>query len=354
MSRPHRTLAAALLVAIGTAAAPALAQKATGKPAKVYRSGGMTYTDAGKPPLRERRDTQGRLVESVHRVVGEDGTPAIAKTFHQVFGVAPWRPGARANGASNQLRNLEARGAKRIPKSLGVAHDGYGSSVITTAARGRDLATIGARKRRPSLRSIARTVAAAADAVGSQQRRSPYTRRQAGFLHQDLKPEHIFVEDIDAPRPRVTIIDWGNMGEAGIAGYPKEITPAFAAPEMWTSRPRTYATDVYSLGATLRYMVTGETFDGSAFDAAFATDRKNQRAATELLQRGGTVEDAAARFPTNNLEKAIRAELSRPYTAPPGLRAIIDRAMAYDPADRYPSSQALARALRAWAATRAR
>jgi len=322
---------------------------------KVYRTrDGKSYRDAGKPPLRERRDRQGRVTESVHRVVGEDGKPAIAKTFHQVFGVPPWRPGERASGASNQLRNMAARGQRRIPKSLGVAADGSGASVIMTAAKGKNLALIGARKRRPSLRSIARTIAAAADVVGSQQRRSRYSKRPGGYIHQDLKPEHIFVEDINAVRPKVTVIDWGNMMEAGIAQFPKDITPAFASPEMWTNKPRTYAMDVYALGASLRYMVTGQAFDGRAFDEAFAVDRKNQRAAAQFMVGGGSVEEAAARFPTNNLETAIRAELARPYRAPPGLKAIIDKAMAYDPAQRYQSNRALARALRDWAATRKR
>ena len=46
-------------------------------------------------------------------------------------------------------------------------------------------------------------------------------------------------------------------------------------------------------------------------DAAFALDRTNQRAATQLMVRGASVEEAAARYPTNNLETAIRAELAR-------------------------------------------
>ena len=357
MVRQKRTLAACALAAFGlvAAAAPAAAQRAAKKPVKTYKTrDGKTFRDAGKPPLIEHVDRQGRVTESVHRVVGEDGTPAIAKTFHQVFGVPAWRPSERASGASNQLRNMEARGQKRIPKSLGVASDGYGASVIMTAAKGRDLASIGALKRRPSLRSIARTMAAAADVVGQRQRRSPYSKRQGGFLHQDLKPQHIFVEDINAARPKVTVIDWENMVETGTPGYPKMITPAFAAPEVWTAKPRTWASDVYSLGASLRYMVTGQTFDGAAFDAAYAADGKNQRAATQFLRDGGSVEEAAARFPTNHLENAIRAELARPYKAPPGLKAIIDKAMSYNPADRYQSNKALARALREWAATRKR
>ena len=334
----------------------ASASAGTGKTArKVYKTrNGTTFRDTGKPPIKERRDRQGRLTESVHHVVGEDGKPAIAKTFHQVFGTPAWRPGERASGVSNQLRNLEARGVKRIPKSLGVAGDGYGTSVITSAAKGRNLALIGARKRRPSLRSIARTIAAAADVVGSQQRRSPYSKRPGGFIHQDLKPEHIFVEDINAARPKVTVIDWENMSEAGSQSYPKMITPAFAAPEMWTSKPRTYAMDVYALGASMRYMVTGQAFDGRAFDAAYAVDRKNQKAATQFMLDGGSVEEAATRFPTNNLETAIRGELARPYDAPPGLKAIIDKAMSYDPAQRYQTNRAFARALRDWAATRKR
>jgi serine/threonine protein kinase len=223
-----------------------------------------------------------------------------------------------------------------------------------TAAKGRNLAVIGARKRRPSLRSIARTMAAAADVVGSQQRRSPYSKKQGGFIHQDLKPEHIFVEDINAARPKVTVIDWENMTSPGTGDFPKMITPAFAAPEMWTRKPRTYATDVYALGASMRYMVTGQAFDGRAFDDAYAVDRKNQKAATEYMLGGGSVEEAATRFPTNHLETAIRAELARPYNAPPGLKAIIDKAMSYDPAQRYQTNRAFARALRDWAATRKR
>ena len=86
-----------------------------------------------------------------------------------------------------------------------------------------------------------------------------------GLVHRDLKPGNLmFVSSDDNGASTVKVIDFGiakavvektdamALPPGGFVG-----TPAFASPEQFTSAPVDVRSDIYSLGATLWFLLTG-------------------------------------------------------------------------------------------------
>ena len=140
-----------------------------------------------------------------------------------------------------------------------------------------------------------------------------------GLIHRDLKPSNVLVE---AGTGRPVLIDFGlalpqaspNDGPTSIAG-----TPVYMAPEQWTpeSSEVSAATDVYAFGAMAFELLTGSP----PFD---------QETTAGLMFAHLTAE-------------VPRASRNRPQLAP--LDAVLARAMAKAPADRFPDGRALSIAL---------
>jgi WD40 repeat protein/serine/threonine protein kinase len=169
-----------------------------------------------------------------------------------------------------------------------------------------------------------------------------------GIIHRDLKPSNILL----GPYGETLVVDWGLAKAIGsdqdvagtsidetdaalrscsasgsIATLPGTLlgTPMFMSPEQAGGRPDQVgpASDVYSLGATLYCLLTG----------------KPPIADSDLLTMLRDVQTG----------KIVPPRLAN-YRVPAGLEAICLKAMALDPAVRYPSPRELARDLEGWMA----
>jgi uncharacterized RDD family membrane protein YckC len=144
----------------------------------------------------------------------------------------------------------------------------------------------------------------------------------AGILHRDIKPSNCFVDHDGS----VKVGDFGlsvstlardvhqDLAASGFEG-----TPQFAPPEQLRGEPLDVRADIYAVGATLYYLLTGQP----------PLDAPDLR---ELFARVST---EAPKSP-----RTIRPEIPR------GLAAVVLRCLAKAPADRPASYAALADSLR--------
>ncbi len=148
-----------------------------------------------------------------------------------------------------------------------------------------------------------------------------------GVVHRDLKPANVLVGDYG----ETVVIDWGvakqaHDGEARPDSLPPEATqpgaivgtPASMAPEQARGDAVDERTDVYALGAMLDHLLSGRpAYDGGPWDVVAAV-------------RAGPPTPLSSRQPG----------------LPRELLAIVERAMAREPAARYANARAFAADLR--------
>jgi len=154
------------------------------------------------------------------------------------------------------------------------------------------------------------------------------------IIHRDLKPANVLVGEFG----ETIVIDWGlakdlsvDDREARSAGPFRSVstehtvegsvlgTPGYMAPEQAAGEDVDERADVYALGAILYHVVSGK-----------------------MPHEGTTIDEV--------IEKVIKGEVKplrqRVKEVPSDLAAIVDKAMATDPAARYPTARELAEDLR--------
>ncbi|MDH4348142.1 MAG: serine/threonine protein kinase [Gemmatimonadota bacterium] len=142
---------------------------------------------------------------------------------------------------------------------------------------------------------------------------------QQGVVHRDVKPENILIE---RGTGRALVMDFGiaQVARATPITPPEQRlgTPRYASPELAAGEPVDGRSDLYSLGVTAFFALTGRTpFEGDHGSA--------------LLVQHLT----AMPPPVASLRPGTPASLAR----------AIDRCLAKNPADRYPDGESLAAAL---------
>lgn len=287
-------------------------------------------------PAREGRDVGATTLPVKRKVIGHVGRYALKAVLGEgglgtVY--AAWdpllsravavktlrlHPETQALGALDDLILNEARAAARLshPHIVTVFDAGpseQGIYIAMEPLRGRDLRHMLQEGWRPSPVEASQLVRRVADALA-------YAHGK-GVVHCDVKPANIFMVGRRSPK----VLDFGIARvahrEAPSVEGPVAGSPYYLAPEQLRGEAIDRRCDVYALGVVLFELLTGQR-----------------------------------PFTGQTIEEINRAVLQAPTPAarqvnpkvPASLSAVVARAMARDPAERFPSARHLSMELRNW------
>jgi eukaryotic-like serine/threonine-protein kinase len=149
----------------------------------------------------------------------------------------------------------------------------------------------------------------------------------AGITHRDVKPDNLVLEPLPDGRTLVKLVDFGIALENAADGLRESEglvgTPHYMAPEQVSGDAIDPRCDLYALGATFYEMLTGRP-------------PHNGESLNEIAR--------AILFAPIAPLRSLRPD------CPPGLEAIIMRALAREPGQRFSSARALKQALERWQA----
>ena len=200
-----------------------------------------------------------------------------------------------------------------------------------------------------------------------------------GVVHRDIKPENIAVGEFE----ELLVLDWGIakvLDQPDEESDQREIemdpnmplektqqgrivgTPAYMAPEQASGQNDLVAgtADIYALGAVLFRILTGKVPHRPLHDHSEAEVnrwRKQDQTKEETLLSYATANTGATENTMKLLTRIHRGEIAPADIISPGvplaLSAICQKAMAVEPASRYPDATALANDINHWLADEA-
>jgi serine/threonine protein kinase len=285
------------------------------------------------PEAPEEDPWLGRVVDRRYRVlsrVGSGGMGLVYKVEHIQLGkIAAMKvlhaDTARDAEAVRRFRT-EAQAVSRLDHPNIVHTFDFGQSdgslyLIMEYLKGDDLATVIKRDGPLSFEQAAHLFVQVCSALTEA--------HESGVIHRDLKPENIFVVSRRGGAVHAKVLDFGLAklrksadGPEITAGGQVIGTPYYMSPEQVLSESIDHRTDIYSLGATLYRVLTGTP----PFQAATPVGVLTKHVTDPL-------EPPSTRAPELNL--------------PPEVDAIVTRAMAKSPDDRYATAADVQRELEA-------
>ena len=268
----------------------------------------------------------------VVRVIGEGGMGVVYEALHIVLekrvAIKVLRDTFSARADVVERFRQEAKSASRIghPNIVDVSDFGETPSgqsyIVMEMLTGEDLADLLARVRvLPPMRAV-RIVYQVARALDATHKKN--------IVHRDLKPENIYLVERDGAHDFVKVVDFGvaKMSEPETMKGRKLTrtgmlfgTPEYMSPEQALGQSFDHRIDIYALGAILFELLTGRVpFVGESFMGI-------------LSQHGHA--------PLPSLQ-SVNPSVSVSHE----LTAIVQRALAKDPAARYQTMDELAEGLR--------
>jgi eukaryotic-like serine/threonine-protein kinase len=235
------------------------------------------------------------------------GRNVALKTLHRRYAEMP----SFRRRFLQEARAMACLDHENIVKVYDISQDGEVPFIVAECVSGRDIGTLlSGRRERHLNERFTRGVAA------QLLRALSYAHRQ-GVIHRDIKPSNILV----AGGGTVKVADFGIARIVEEDGEPGEIVGSarYMSPEQLMGREATPRSDVYSVGVLLYHCLTGKPpFSGGVRD----------------LARQHLHEDPAP-------PRELNGEIS------PRMEAVILRALAKNPDDRYPSAAAMLQAIEA-------
>lgn len=132
----------------------------------------------------------------------------------------------------------------------------------------------------------------------------------AGYVHADIKPNNIMV----TAEGKVKLIDFGQSCKNGTVKERIQGTPDYIAPEQVKRQPITPQTDMFNLGATMYWLLTGK------------------RVPTMMPRKKGR--DETIQLRTEEVEKSFLSPIELVPECPPALSNLILDCVAKDPGQR--------------------
>ena len=236
---------------------------------------GAALTSATADPLLGRRLRNGRYV--VRRFIGEGSAGRVYEgevletsapcAIKVLFGELAAMPDI----LSRFRREAEVAGHLKHPNIAEVLDSGFDDVneplyIVMALAPGLTLSQFVAEKGPLAERKARRVLAGVANGLAFA--------HEQGFLHRDLKPENIILAP---PRAEPRLVDFGvgkpvfGQAQPNLTSYGRVVgTPGFIAPEVLRGRTPDHRADLYGLGVTALYALTGKLPFGEGDDAPFA------------------------------------------------------------------------------------
>jgi serine/threonine protein kinase len=285
----------------------------------------------------ERGELRGQVLDGRYRIVrriGLGGTGVVfeAHCADEIFAIKTLRPCFVNHPDLGRRLSREAEVARRVRHpgivpvlDEGVLHDGT-PYLVMPLLKGESLARVLLRSRALPFGSVAVIVSRVAAIL--------HSAHAAGYVHRDVKPEHVLFDVSQNGELLVCLLDFGVCSSRDAPSEERQRekgkvfgTPSYVSPEQAAGEPEIDArADLFSLGVLMFEALTGRL----PFSAS---------SVSKLLVR------------------IIREEAPRLSEATVGTDPAIDdlvaRLLARDREDRFPSARALARALMPYVGERA-
>jgi serine/threonine-protein kinase len=171
--------------------------------------------------------------------------------------------------------------------------------------------------------------------------RSLIEAHEAGIIHRDIKPANLFVTRAGDDHDFLKLLDFGiarllpGAGEANLTQTGVAVargTPAYMPPEVCRGEPADARSDIYSLGATIYFLLTGKPpFDGPSPNEVLVAHLLEQPVPPSTV-RGSPIPEALEKVVLRCLEKDPDARFQSARELSEVLSALFDDT-AWSPAD---------------------